>query len=97
MPDYYGGEETEGAPVDAAQGQEQEKDDTGQTALLPKSILAGKEFKPGDEVILKITHIYDDEVEVAYAHEEKAEEPKPKSSMAMAEDRMDRMATPMEG
>lgn len=39
----------------------------GETALLPKSILAGKEFKPGEEVVLKIVHIYDDEVEVEYA------------------------------
>lgn len=45
----------------------------GETALLPKSILAGKEFKPGDEVVLKIVHMYEDEVEVAYASEKEPE------------------------
>lgn len=49
-------------------------DDTGQTALLPKSILAGKDFKPGDEVVLKVVHLYDDEVEVEYASGEDEEE-----------------------
>lgn len=41
----------------------------GQTALLPKSILGGKEFKAGEEVVLKITHVYEDEVAVEYASE----------------------------
>ena len=45
--------------------------DEGETALLPKSILGGKEFQPGDEVVLKVVHIYEDEVEVAYAAEKK--------------------------
>ncbi len=54
------------------------KEEEGETALLPKSILAGKEFKPGEEVVLKIVHMYDDEVEVAYATgEEKDENSKP--------------------
>lgn len=37
------------------------------TALLPKSILGGKEFKAGEEVVLKIVKVYGDEVEVEYA------------------------------
>lgn len=37
--------------------------------LLPKSILMGKDFKPGDEIVLKIDAIHDDEVEVSYATE----------------------------
>lgn len=41
--------------------------DEGTTALLPESILAGKKFNVGDEVVLKIVHIGDGEVEVAYA------------------------------
>lgn len=36
----------------------------GATALLPKSILGGKDFNPGDEVVLKVVRLYDDEVEV---------------------------------
>ena len=45
------------------------KDDEGpsSTALLPKSILMGKEFNVGDEVVLKISAIHDNEVEVEYA------------------------------
>lgn len=59
------------------------------TALLPKSILAGKDFKPGDRVILRVVHLYDDEVEVAYAKEE----PKPKKSMMdESEEGMDKYA-----
>jgi hypothetical protein len=55
----------------------------GETAVLPKSILAGKEFKPGEEVVLKIVAIHDDSVEVKYAsesgdeHSEGGEEPEP--------------------
>jgi hypothetical protein len=41
--------------------------------LLPKSILMGKDFKPGDEIVLKIDAIHDDEVEVSYATEKKEE------------------------
>lgn len=51
--------------------------DVGETALLPKSILAGKDFKPGDEVVLKVVHLYDDEVEVAYAPEKPSTPPEP--------------------
>lgn len=37
------------------------------TALIPKSLLGGKEFKAGEEVVLKIVKVYGDEVEVEYA------------------------------
>lgn len=47
------------------------------TALLPKSILAGKDFKPGEEIVLKVTHVYDDEVAVEYAAAEPETEEKP--------------------
>ncbi len=40
------------------------------TALLPKSILAGKKFDVGDEVILKIVAMHDEEIEVEYSYEE---------------------------
>lgn len=58
------------------------------TALIPKSLLMGKEFKPGEEVIFKIVHEYQDEVEIAYATGEK----KDKSEMDKAGDKMDEMA-----
>ena len=41
----------------------------GETTLIPKSILAGKDFQPGDEVVLKIVKLYDDQAEVEYAAE----------------------------
>ena len=50
---------------------EQQQDDDSATALIPKSLLGDKEFKAGDEVVLKIVHIYEDEVEVEYAKEGK--------------------------
>ena len=44
-----------------------EEMDESPKGLLPKSILMGKEFKPGDEIVLKIDAIHNDEVEVSYA------------------------------
>jgi hypothetical protein len=41
-----------------------------QTAELPKSVLGGKEFAVGDEVVLKINQINEDSVVVSYATEE---------------------------
>lgn len=43
------------------------EDAEGATALLPKSILGGKKFQVGDELVLKVVRLYDDEVEVEYA------------------------------
>lgn len=65
------------------------EEDSESTALLPKSILMGKKFKPGEEVVLKIVHIYDDEVEVAYAKSSDQEEEKDDGS------EMDRSSSPM--
>lgn len=74
------------APKEGAPDQEEEKEEYGgETAILPKSILAGKDFKPGDEVVLKIRAMHDDSVEVEYApekgkgegEEEMAEAPAP--------------------
>ena len=50
------------------------KEDYGMVATLPKSILAGKDFKPGDEIVLKIDSIHEDEVVVSYAQEKGKEE-----------------------
>jgi hypothetical protein len=53
-------------PATEPSGQE-EKSDESPRGLLPKSILMGKDFKPGEEIVLKIEAIHDDEVEVSYA------------------------------
>lgn len=76
-------------------GDDQPKDGEkmeGETALLPKSILAGKDFKPGEEVVLKVVHLYDDEVEVAYAtgkdEDENVNKGEPTPAMDEAMDKM---------
>ena len=64
------------AAMDQAGTQDKAPDEQGgeTTAVLPKEILGGKEFKPGDEVVLKILAIHDDSVEVTYAPEKGADE-----------------------
>lgn len=46
-----------------------EEEGAGESAMLPKTILAGKDFNPGDELVLKVVAIHGDEVEVEYAKE----------------------------
>lgn len=78
-------------PTEEGTGENDSQDTGGETALLPKSILAGKDFKPGEEVVLKIVRIHDDEVEVQYApdkHEESESEEEPES----ADSEIDRMS-----
>lgn len=60
---------------DAPQGNEPKDEGMEESprGLLPKSILMGKDFKPGDEIVLKIDAIHDDEVEVSYAPEKGSE------------------------
>jgi len=72
-----------------------EETEGGETALIPKSLLGAKEFSPGDEVVLKIVQIYEDEVEVQYATEGPPEEES--STMMDAESEMDQMAVSGEG
>lgn len=53
-----------------AQGDSKSVDDQNSeqpTGLIPKSLLAGKKFNPGDEVVLKIVADHGDEIEVEYA------------------------------
>lgn len=72
----------------------------GESALIPKSLLMGKDFNPGDEVVLKIVHVYEDEVEVQYATGKESEEGESEESgmsdMGKAESDMEGMAKPME-
>ena len=99
MANYFeDGADDEAAPSTAQGGEKEEtegKEDDGTSALLPKSILMGKEFKPGDEVVLKIDHIYDDEIQVSYATEKEEKEgetgPK-KTTMEESESALDKMA-----
>ncbi len=64
-------------PSNNGAGGGEEQDETkmgGETALLPKSILGGKDFQPGQEVVLKIVGMHEDEVEVQYAPEKAGDE-----------------------
>lgn len=68
--DYFSDSPAGGAEQKPPEGEGQEKETSGgETAVLPKSILGGKEFKPGEEVVLKVVRIHGDSVEVAYAEE----------------------------
>jgi hypothetical protein len=49
------------------------EDQGEETAMLNKSILAGKHFEIGDEVVLRIVGMHDQEIEVAYAPAEEGE------------------------
>lgn len=66
-----------------------ESESDSPTALLPKSILMGKEFNVGDEVVLKITHIYEDEIAVEYATGEKSKGEEPMMSDGKMDDLYD--------
>lgn len=46
-----------------------QKEGTEQTGLLPKALMAGKDFKVGDEIVMKITAIHEKDFEVEYAPE----------------------------
>ena len=60
-------EEQDDPSTSSGQAAGDESKMAGQTALIPKALLGGKEFKPGEEVVMKIVHDHGDEVEVAYA------------------------------
>ena len=53
---------------------EEGQEDDATEAVLPKSILAGKHFDVGDEVVLKITGIHDEQVSVKYAPAKEGDE-----------------------
>lgn len=85
--DYYG---DPSEPKDSAPAQDPEnRDDANQpTALIPKSLLAGKDFKVGDEIVLKIVALHEEDAEVEYApekpdKEEQASEPPPQAPPPM--------------
>lgn len=69
-PNYY-----EDDPDDQHSTLKESKDEgASAVGLLPKSILMGKKFNVGDEVVLEITAIHDDQVEVKYSTEEAPED-----------------------
>ena len=83
---YKGGGDKAEAPGGPKQSVDEENAESPQ-ALLPKSILGGKKFEVGDEVVLKIVGDHGDEVSVEYAPEEG-----PSSEGKSANDELDEMS-----
>jgi beta-lactam-binding protein with PASTA domain len=79
-------EETEAPMTEEVEGTEEEESSDAENALIPKSILAGQDIKPGQEITLKVVHVYEDEVEVQYSKgdSEAAEEGMPEMKSAEA-------------
>ncbi len=55
------------AQQEAPKGEEEESSEP--VATIPKALLAGKEFKPGEEIVFEIVSIQDDSVVIKYASE----------------------------
>lgn len=83
----------EAPPADEAEPQEEtdpnaenEEEGDSQTAEIPKGVLGGKDFKPGEEVVLEVVQVMEDSVLVKYASEKGGEkeegEPKGKGMMS---------------
>ena len=75
--DYYSDAAAPAAatpPEDKEPAAPQEEGSDSQTAELPKAILGGKEFKPGEEVVLQVVQVNEDSVLVKYASEKGDEE-----------------------
>lgn len=97
-PDFGGGSappeagpsppEAESPSAPDTEDQETESEEVGETALLPKSILAGMEFKPGEKLVLEMVHEYDDEIEVRPVSTETT-----KSEATSADEEIDAMAS----
>lgn len=94
--DYYDdGPETPQKP-EAPPPEEQDAGDE-KTALLPKSVTGGKTFEPGEEIVLKVVAVHDDELEVSYATEKgESKAPANEPSMAKAMNHNQSMASFME-
>jgi imidazolonepropionase-like amidohydrolase len=63
------------APTETEPMEKESDKDQGETALIPESLLAGKKFEVGEEVMFKIVSMHDGQVEIAYAtdHDESKE------------------------
>lgn len=76
MPDSYYPKMQDSPPDAPPAGDTPPDKAESESVLLPKSILGGKQFKVGDEIVLKIVHEYEDEIEVEYAKDKPDKEDK---------------------
>lgn len=79
----------------AAPAEEKEEHAEGDTAIVPKSLMAGKDFKVGEEIVFKIVAIHENDFEVEYSYgdekehkEEGGEEPAPEMAGPSAGEEM---------
>jgi hypothetical protein len=81
----------------SAGGSEMEQNKSGdrademedQSTLVPKSMFP-EEPEPGKKCTFEVVHVYEDEVEIRYAKEDKT---KPKSEMDNTDEAIDKMAS----
>jgi hypothetical protein len=70
VPDMYNDSvpKDQEAPPDPEEKNEQAEDSEHETtAELPKAVLGGKDFKPGEEVMLQVVKVMEDSVLVKYS------------------------------
>lgn len=74
--DYYSdaAPSPEAAPATAPESAEPEEASENQTAVLPKAVLGGTDFKPGEKMILEVVEVMEDSVLVRYPTEEEVDE-----------------------
>ena len=86
QPDMYDDSQSpDNAAPEGAEAEGKQSDEMGETALLPKSILGGKDFQVGNEVVLRIVAEREGQVEVEYAPKEESENPETEAPDKMAE------------
>jgi len=74
-------DDSEDSGMDAKDGMAKEDSDDSASALIPKSVLGDHKLSPGDQVILEVVHIYEDEVEVKYGKKDKKDKSEDKSEV----------------
>lgn len=67
----------------AGPAEEKEEHAKGETAIVPKSLMAGKDFKVGEEIVFKITAIHENDFEVEYSYGDDKEHEGGKEEPAM--------------
>ena len=68
---YEDGGPDEQKPED--QADDKHEDDQSPVTTIPKSLLAGKDFAPGDEVVFQIVSLHENEAVIRYAPEKPKE------------------------
>lgn len=84
MPDDYYSDSMESSSEEEDEDQEA-KDDSTQTALLPKSFFQGKNLSVGKQCKVEIVRLLEDEAEVKYVPHSEGKEKKPTMAKSSTE------------